>query len=296
MFGLARTWAQTALSVCLSDELPRSLSSEWGLCWVTVGVGWRSNISEGRGRGLILEGWAVTFMGQRSSSSGLRGSGGRGEPRGIRVTGLRAWAIVHFTLICALGKQTTRSSEEKSASCPFRVLRGNQMRFWEASFPMKVRARLATEYTSTWNFSSKLSTGRLHECSCMQKVTWNDMIKTWLHRAGMATASYPCKHTAAPSSTQTHTHPLQLVWLSRLLTHARGSWLPATRLPRSLTPAQEAQQAGEQSSVMRVWWDSQSMDQQARSGLNQWGSHWVTLASKNNNGSPPCIAHGRTLL
>lgn len=110
------------------------------------------------------------------------------------------------------------------------------------------------------------------------------------------TPSHPCKYTAAPSSTHTHTHPSWLVWLSRLLTHAPGFWPSATRLPRSLTPTQEAQQAGEWSSAMRVWWDSQSMDQQARSGLNQRGSHWVTLPSKNNNGGPLHIAHGWTLL
>lgn len=39
-----------------------------GLCCISVGVGCGSNISEGRGQGLISEGWAVTFMGQGSEA------------------------------------------------------------------------------------------------------------------------------------------------------------------------------------------------------------------------------------
>lgn len=44
-----------------------------GLCCLSVGVGRWSNISEGRGQGLISEGWAITFMGQGSEA--LQASG-----------------------------------------------------------------------------------------------------------------------------------------------------------------------------------------------------------------------------
>lgn len=74
------------------------------------------------------------------------------------------------------------------------------------------------------------STAGLHVGNKMQRVARRDMIKTWLHRAGMVNPPLPCKHTAATASTHT------LVWLYRLLTHAPGSWLLATRLSRSAFP------------------------------------------------------------
>ncbi|CAB1420971.1 unnamed protein product [Pleuronectes platessa] len=63
---------------------------------------------------------------------------------------------------------------------------------------------------------------------------------------------------------------------SGLLTHAPGSWLPATRFLRSYPGAgSPAGRRVERCSDGLV--RQQSTDQQTRSGLNQWSSCWVTL-------------------
>lgn len=84
------------------------------LCWISMGVGWRSNISEGRGQGLILKGHVVTFMDQRSEA--LQASGvAKGGGDASWWISLRACAAANCTVIWVLGKQINGSSGKKSA-------------------------------------------------------------------------------------------------------------------------------------------------------------------------------------
>lgn len=109
----------------------------------------------------------------------------------------------------------------------------------------------------------------------MQRVTWKDIIKMWLHREGMATPHRPCKHTATPAST--HTHTASTIGLNLHIAHTCFWFLAARHSLLSLSLAQEAQQAGQRRSLASACRGSQRA-RISRASLDK--TREVTLASK----------------
>lgn len=101
----------------------------------------------------------------------------------------------------------------------------------------------------------------------MQRVTWKDIIKMWLHREGMATPHRPCKHT----------HTASTIGLNLHIAHTCFWFLAARHSLLSLSLAQEAQQAGQRRSLASACWGSQSA-RISRASLDK--TREVTLASK----------------
>lgn len=120
----------------------------------------------------------------------------------------------------------------------------------------------------------------MHAAKC--RAACKGMIKMWSDAAGMATLPHHCQHSSPSLHTHTNTHPPSLVWLHRLLTHAPGSWLPATRLLLKLSFPGTGSPAGRQAEFC------EGLVRQAEHGSAgpvwiQPSSNWEPVASNNNN-------------